>query len=469
MALALVVGCAVSGAVALAGLFLEGPRFVCALQILCTKTLEDVVGVPQQIHVSLSPESETALTISWAAPEGLDDTHVELRAKGGAEPWVALPASASERARNGILRVPETFHHAIAADLQSDKQYEYRVTGRTWNGRPTASPIFDITLPRHTGPVQLRFAFIADIGLRGRPDGLAEAGAALEEYVSSDRVDLILGGGDYAYAAWDGRFAFPQDAIDAWFRQWQPLLARIPFEPAWGNHECCIREGLDLWRPRFRLPSTRADDGLSYSFDVGGIHFVSLFATGDYRRPVAHATEKWLESDLAQARSRGAKRLVVYQHEPIFATGVNHPARPQALAELVPILERYKVDLHLSAHDQSYERTYPLRDASVGQPMVGSRDASLYEGWQGVIYAKVSPAGKRSEQNDSFSSLPSDRQPFMAVTDDTAYHYAVVSVGSDTSLDYVAYSMSLEGERTVLDHFLLRDPSVEKASPLASN
>jgi hypothetical protein len=101
----------------------------------------------------------------------------------------------------------------------------------------------------------------------------------------------------------------------------------LPFSLHWGNHECCLAEGLNLWTPRFWLPST-SDDGLSYSFDVGANHFVSLFATGDYRLTITQMTASWLEADLAQARSRGAKRLIVYQHEPIFCTGANHPGTP---------------------------------------------------------------------------------------------------------------------------------------------
>jgi hypothetical protein len=127
MTLAIAVGCIGTAAVLVAGLSLEGPGFLCTMQALCTKTQKSVVGVPQQIHVSLAPESETALTVSWAVPANVAETHAEFRVKGaaGTEVWTPIPTRSAKTSRNGILGVPERLHHAIAEDLQPGQRYEY--------------------------------------------------------------------------------------------------------------------------------------------------------------------------------------------------------------------------------------------------------------------------------------------------------------------------------------------------------
>ena len=53
-----------------------------------------------------------------------------------------------------------------------------------------------------------------------------------------------------------------------------------------------------------------------------------------------------------------------------------------------------------------------------------------YEAGTGVIYAKVSPAGKLSEFRNDFSRFTTEQQPFIATRDDTAGHYALITVRS---------------------------------------
>jgi hypothetical protein len=272
--------------------------------------------------------------------------------------------------------------------------------------------------------------------------------------VQAERPLFILGGGDYAYADRDGRFTDPNLGIDNWFRMMEPLISEIPFLAQFGNHEARLSERLRLWKPRFAHPPG-FDGGECYSFDVGNTHFTSVLADGDNDlRPSLLA---WLDQDLAAARARGTEWLIVFQHESIYGSGSSHPARPEGRKLLAPIFLRHRVDLHLSAHDQNLERTFPLF-GDPDCPQIASQDPSLYEQGAGVIYAKVSPSGKRSEIGHGFSKLPEEKADYLAARDDTAHHYALITV-SDEALEVQVRAIPPDGgpEQTI-DRFRIQKP-----------
>ena len=94
---------------------------------------------------------------------------------------------------------------------------------------------------------------------------------------------------------------------------------------------------------------------------MGPCHIVGLYVpTAD----VSPATVAWLEADLESARGRGDTTwTVVFQHQPLFAHGSSHPSDHRVRSALAITFERHGVDLHLSAHDQCFERTFPVRAA----------------------------------------------------------------------------------------------------------
>ena len=145
--------------------------------------------------------------------------------------------------------------------------------------------------------------------------------------------------------------------------------------------------------------------------------------------------------------------LIVYQHEPIFAHRHSHPANPEIRKALTLILETHRVDLHLSGHDQNYERTYPLTEAQ-HKPRPTSSSLDKYEAGAGVIYAKVSPSGKMSDIRNDFSRFTKEQQPFIAVRDDTRHHYAIVSVKATGALVVDVYGLVGDGTpKTLVDSF----------------
>ena len=155
-----------------------------------------------------------------------------------------------------------------------------------------------------------------------------------------------------------------------------------------------------------------------YSYDYGNIHFVSLDSYGwetnntrlyDTTGPQA----KWLKQDLA---ANNQKWTVVYFHHPPYTKGTDSDTDPQMInirQKIVPILERYNVDLVLCGHSHIYERSF-LINGHYGsentfniQTMALSNSSGQYDGSSnsclyvknssdvrnGIVYAVVGSAG----------------------------------------------------------------------------
>ena len=99
-----------------------------------------------------------------------------------------------------------------------------------------------------------------------------------------------------------------------------------------------------------------------YSFDTANARFIFLDANGAYGAVWApdldekSAQYKWLQSALAGAAE---KWKIVVLHAPLYSTGENGPAYETA-ARLVPLFEKYGVNLVLQGGEADYERTFPL-------------------------------------------------------------------------------------------------------------
>ena len=415
-------------------------------------------GMPGQIHLSWADEPSSSFTVTWHTPGRGTTAFVNFREKG-AEPWRKQLAKSVKSPGSGYL------HSVTVTGLASDSTYEYRVGNGEGADRTVSENMQTRTAPGGDS-ARFTFAFLCDTGIAGRRDGNANGTRRVIDGLVGDDPLFILGGGDYAYANFDNRFATTGEAVDAWFRQMEPIFRRAPFMPQFGNHEILLDESYGDWAPRFNLPSgVKANRGrfydlrqalegiVSYSFDVGSVHFTALFVPDPDVDP---ETVAWLDRDLGEARSRGAEWLVVYQHEPLFAHGYVHPAFPRVRQKIAPVLEKHRVDLHLSGHDQSYERTLPLRNAAGAlEPVSMSRDE--YAAGSGVLYLKISPGGKMSERRNEFSRFLAPAPAFVAARSDTVHHYALFSVDGSEELGGTIIGISGDsGQRRVVDSFRIR-------------
>jgi hypothetical protein len=280
--------------------------------------------------------------------------------------------------------------------------------------------------------------YVADTGLVGRLDGLATGTQQVVDEIARLDPLLVLLGGDYAYFNTDQRFGTLENTIDAWFNQMGEVAHRSVLMPSYGNHEALLGEDVNAWAARFPTPAG-FDQRRNYSFDVGDAHFVAVFAV-ENSRALPKATIDWLDADLAAARAAGRQWLIPFFHVSTFADGDNHPSNLKVRAQLGPLFEKHGVQVVLTSHDQSYERTFPLTDVpATNAPTTAS--LRCYGPADGVTWVKVSPGGKLSNLNKGFSTFRTQpAPPWTAVRDNTMHHFARVNV-SDAALRVETYGV----------------------------
>lgn len=406
-------------------------------------------GQASQIHLSWTADPDTSVTVCWWTPASGRNAVVSYR-RPGEDAWQSRTATS--------LRSPGIhgyLHRATLAGLTPDATIEYRVS----NDPGYTTPFSDIHVTR-TAPAgedtAIDFAFVCDTGIHGRRDGNADGTLRIIDAIREQAPLLILAAGDYAYANSDTRFDAVGDAVDAWFEQMQPIASRHPVLAQYGNHEIFLVERFDDWAERFCHPPGPGEDR-DYSLTIGPVHIVSLFVPNP-PYPTDEQLE-WLTRELEQARERDVPWLIVFQHEPIFGHGSSHPAVPEIREKLLPIFQAYSVDLHLSGHDQNYERSFPVT-GSIHDYRCATREKTAYRKGEGVVYLKCSPGGKRSEIGHNFSQLQHPLPDVIAVHDDTAHHYAYIRATKDV-LAVEAYSLLDKGPARTLDRFSIRATALD--------
>jgi hypothetical protein len=191
---------------------------------------------------------------------------------------------------------------------------------------------------------------------------------SLVEAIKGEAPDMVLATGDMVLRGTD------EGDWQRFFGVTEDLLPSTPYYPAIGNHDVG-RAGDQLRRADqlFALPPApagRPGGSFWYSYDVGDVHLVFLDSNA-YERSEQVA---WLEQDLAAARKRKVRSIVVATHDGPYSRG-SHRGNTIAQRDYVPILARYKIDLILSGHDHDYQRG---QMSGIDYIVSGGGGASLY-------------------------------------------------------------------------------------------
>lgn len=187
-------------------------------------------------------------------------------------------------------------------------------------------------------------------------------------------LDLWMWLGDNAYCC--GRDEEYQKGVFEYFSP--DLFAKTPIVSVPGNHEYYFAAGSEKTRqiPYFDIVSTPVNGETGgvpsgnkayYSFDAGNIHFISLDSYGlDEGRKLYDRESpqyKWLVKDLT---SRNAQWTIIFLHHPPYTKRSHDSDAENDLVELrrvlVPVFDEFKVDLVLTGHSHTYERSYLIRN-----------------------------------------------------------------------------------------------------------
>jgi len=256
-----------------------------------------------------------------------------------------------------------------------------------------------------------------------------------ENYLQSNTVKNWIWLGDNTYSngtdAEYTRNVFSKDyGYDSIFRF-------LPFYPIPGNHDYGSVNALD--DPKYHrgpyydmvdvfkngemggLPSTTE---AYYSYDYGNTHFLALNSElwqYLYFWDNGNPYRTWIENDI---KNSNKKFKVAYWHQPPYSKG-SHDSddgfelNMRAMREkVIPVLERYGIDLVLSGHSHVYERSYLINkhynvsftfkkntmmiDSTSGNPDSNRTYLKYTYGAnkdKGTVYAVVGNSGKSEPEN----------------------------------------------------------------------
>lgn len=279
-------------------------------------------------------------------------------------------------------------------------QYEASVKGLQ-NDTVYFYAIYDFLDPVIGGDDRHSFRTAPDIGNDDRPArfwvlgdsgdgsvGQYESYRGFQNYLHNEDapnrkpVDAMIHVGDMAYTG-GGDAEFSAN----FFGVYKDLLRNTCCWPSMGNHEGSNSRGSTGIGPYFDsyvMPTRGEAGGVAsgtesyYAFDFGQIHFVCL-NSHDLDRTPSSAMAQWLIADLEATTARW---LIAFWHHPPYTKGTHDSDREIQLIEMreyiMPILENAGVDLILTGHSHTYERSM-LIDGAYSTPTT-VRDVVLDDG-----------------------------------------------------------------------------------------
>jgi len=185
-------------------------------------------------------------------------------------------------------------------------------------------------------------------------------------FTGSTHTDLWLMLGDNAYDS--GLDSEYQGAI---FDMHPTMLRKSVLWPTLGNHDGISADSSSESGPYyniFTLPRAAESGGVAsgteayYSFDFANIHFICL-DSHDTNRSVNGLMHEWLENDIAATNQDW---IIAFFHHPPYSHGTHNSDDPDdsdgrmvdMRERFVPLLEEGGVDLVLTGHSHSYERSH---------------------------------------------------------------------------------------------------------------
>ena len=347
---------------------------------------------PVEIHEPLAFGTQTTMTVMW-------------RSNRPAMGTVFYGETAECPKRIDVAEL-KTIHEIRLENLKPETQYFYRTQTRlSEEDEPLSS---DVATFQTAVNEETPFAFAVISDTQGNPAVSGKlAGFAWEQRPSFllHPGDLVSNGPDDSH--WTQHF----------FPSMNPLIRHVPFYPVLGNHERNSHYFYDY----VSLPSPE----YYYTYRFGNAQFFML----DTNRNVNPDSQQyqWLEKQLAE--SDATWKFVCHHHPPYSSDEndygnlwkTNKGTRGDTKArQLVPLYEKYHVDIVWNGHIHSYERTWPIfqnKAVDSGAPVY------MITGGGGGPLETAGPV-----------------RPFFMNTVRRGHHYAMVRINGAT-LEFQAYDL----------------------------
>jgi hypothetical protein len=347
-----------------------------------------------------------------------------------------------------------TDHSITLTNLKTDHQYRYYIGTAFVSANPSQPTLILEKSPDHffrTPPapgvkkttklwVLGDFGFFPSSSVNNRQDSTI---AAMRDFMATNKtgpMDLWLWLGDNAYE--QGLDVEYQNYIfDKGRARYDWIFRTTPFFATPGNHDYYDGSLSVPHRDSVRRVARDAHyfsvvDNFKngegggepsgteayYSFEYSNIHFISLDTYGfekkgdtsvDILHPVNSQQYKWLERDLIKTQANSAINwIIVYTHMPPYSGGTHDSDVATDLAavrqNLIPLLDKYKVDMVLAGHSHDYQRSRLMKGhtgvsntfvSNVHTPAVGSnaQGSGRYDGSPNSCFYYKTTSAKDNE------------------------------------------------------------------------
>ena len=311
-----------------------------------------IIAGPYLQHVT-----GNSITIMWET----DQPATSMLEYGRAQ-WLEdkdKPAPLPHREKQDEVR---TIHEVRLYPLEVQTNYFYRVTSTTDEGKEVSSNILSFqTAVREDSA----FAFVVVGDNRSFPQRWGKIAAR----AYAERPNFVLHVGDVVT---NGNKK--QQWLDEYLKPAEELIGRVPIYVAIGNHE----KNSHWYYKYVSYPQPEN----YYCFDYGNAHFAII----DSNKDLSPGSEQyeWLKKDLARTKARW--RFVAHHHPPYSSAGGKYKYVDASklgdlnVRHLVPLYEKYGVDIVWYGHVHDYERTWPIKNGRLDQK-------------QGVIYIRTGGGG----------------------------------------------------------------------------
>ncbi|MCF6205078.1 MAG: metallophosphoesterase family protein, partial [Methylococcaceae bacterium] len=275
-----------------------------------------------------------------------------------------------------------TDHEVSLTGLSANTTYYYSVGNSTTVEAGGDTNHFFKTSPSIGSSESTRIWVLGDSGTAS-DDARSVRDAYVNNYSGTEKADMVLMLGDNVYG--DSGYGAEEDYRAAIFDMYESVLRNTPLWPTIGNHDCgtvpyteesysydhTSMTAVDCpYYDIFSLPKNGEVGGLAsgtesyYSYNYNNIHFIVLDSEGSTDAggsAAMNAMVSWLEEDISNSSQ---KWIIAFWHHPPYSKGSHDSDNDSKLTtmreKVLPILENNGVDLVLSGHSHSYERSYLL-------------------------------------------------------------------------------------------------------------
>jgi hypothetical protein len=354
---------------------------------------------PKRILLTLTEHPYASQAVTWQTKAMVTAPKAQIAPATGSPVFIDTPTTISAKSETIRLK-NETFvfhYSAVFEGLKPDTLYSYRVgtdnIWSEWNQFKTAGANDDPFSFVYFGDPQKDVKSLCSRIFR----------AAFKKAPDADFwlfVGDLVNNGDKD-EEWSELF----DAF-GWISRMTPMI----FLP--GNHDYPNKRYLgkkpyklfSLWRPHVTLPENgpRGLEETAYYIDYQGVRFVMLNGNEEIEKQAA-----WLDTLLSKNHQRWT---IVGIHQPIYSATGKGRNDPMLKNQLLPVIDKYSVDLVLQGHDHIYSRTHKIKTG------VRRKDNE-----QGTVYV-ISVSGPK------FYEVTTDHQALMAKVDTGTQLFQVIHI-----------------------------------------